>query len=81
VTAHVHRDGPQITVHDDNGREVALLSQGHTLHIRTRGETPQLTPCWATRWVSTAWRGNDVAGDDVHRAAEQAADSWCATTI
>src|SRR3954468_10795050 len=33
------------------------------------------TLCWATRWVSTAWRGNDVAGDDVHRAAEQAADS------
>ena len=41
----VHRDGAhQITVHDEVGREVALVSQGHTLHVQTSGEGPHLTP-------------------------------------
>jgi hypothetical protein len=45
VSRLVHRDGAhQITVHDEVGREVALVSQGHTLHIKTSGEGPHLTP-------------------------------------
>jgi hypothetical protein len=45
VSRLVHRDGAhQITVHDEVGREVALVSQGHTLYIKTSGEGPHLTP-------------------------------------
>ena len=45
MSTHVHRDGArQITVRDDLGREVALISQGHTLQIATGGEGPHLTP-------------------------------------
>src|SRR3954451_22685874 len=64
-------------------RSVAAQAHPHRDgHETTGSPVPcQRLRCWATRWVSTAWRGNDVAGDDVHRAAEQAADSWCATTI
>ena len=45
VSTLVHRDGAQqITVQDEVGREVALVRQGHTLHIRVSGEGPHLTP-------------------------------------
>jgi hypothetical protein len=45
VSRLVHRDGThQISVHDEVGRQVALVSQGHTLHIMTSGEGPHLTP-------------------------------------
>ncbi len=45
MSTHVHRDGPhQITVQDEAGREIAFMSQGHTLQITTGGEGPHLTP-------------------------------------
>ena len=45
MSALVHRDGAhQITVHDEAGREITLVSQEHTLHITTCGEVPHLTP-------------------------------------
>ena len=60
MSTHVHRDGAhQITVCDEVGREVAFISQGHTLHISTGGDSPGLTPQMAHeladelhRWAS-----------------------------
>src|SRR6478752_5225764 len=44
VSALVHRDGAhQITVHDTVGREAVLITEGHILHITTRGDGPHLT--------------------------------------
>ena len=44
VSTHVHRDGHQITVGDDAGREVALVERDRTLQITTAGSGPHLTP-------------------------------------
>jgi hypothetical protein len=45
VSTLVHRDGArQIIVHDEAGREVVLVNQGHTLRIEASGEGPHLTP-------------------------------------
>ena len=45
VSTLVHRDGShQITVHDKVGREAVLITEGHILHITTRGDGPHLTP-------------------------------------
>jgi len=45
VSTLVRRDGAhQITVHDTVGREAVLITEGHILHITTRGDGPHLTP-------------------------------------
>jgi hypothetical protein len=45
VSTLVQRDGAQqITVHDEEGREVALVCSGGTLRFQPKGETPRLTP-------------------------------------
>ena len=45
MSTHVHRDGShRITVQDEAGREVALISADHTLQITTTGAGPHLTP-------------------------------------
>jgi hypothetical protein len=45
VSTHVHRDGAhRITVRDEAGREVALISQDHTLQVTTTGVGHHLTP-------------------------------------
>jgi hypothetical protein len=45
MSTHVHRDGAhQITVQDNAGRELTLISHGHTLHISTTDAGPLLTP-------------------------------------
>ncbi len=45
MSTHVHRDGAhKIIVQDDAGREVALISQDHTLMITTTDAGPRLTP-------------------------------------
>jgi hypothetical protein len=45
MSTHVHRDGAhKITVQDEDGREVTLISQDHTLAITTTGTGPRLTP-------------------------------------
>ena len=45
MSTHVHREGAhKITVQDEAGREVTLLSQDHTLTISTTGAGLRLTP-------------------------------------
>lgn len=45
MSTHVHRDGArQITVQDQAGRELVLISQDHTLRVTTNGAEPCLTP-------------------------------------
>jgi hypothetical protein len=45
VSTHVHRNGAhKITVEDDDGRQVVLLSQDRTLQVSTTGPGPRLTP-------------------------------------
>lgn len=45
MSTHVHREGAhKITVRDETGREVTLVSQDHALEITTAGAGPRLTP-------------------------------------
>lgn len=45
VSIFVHRDGAsQITVRDDGGRELSLISHDRKLHVTTVGAGPHLTP-------------------------------------
>ena len=45
----VHRNGAhQITVHDTVGREAVLITEGHLLHITTRGKGHISPPRWRT---------------------------------
>ena len=45
MSTHVHRDGAhKITVQDDDGRQVVLLSQDRTLEVSATGPGPRLTP-------------------------------------
>jgi hypothetical protein len=45
VSTFVYRDGAhQIRVHDEVGRELTLVSEGHSLHLQAIGEAPRLTP-------------------------------------
>ena len=45
MSTHVHRDGAhKITVQDDDGRQVILVSQDRKLQVSTTGQGPQLTP-------------------------------------
>jgi hypothetical protein len=45
VSEHVHRDGAnKITVQDDDGREVVLISENRTLQLPAAGSGLHLTP-------------------------------------
>ncbi len=45
MSVHVHRDGARrITVQDEAGRELTLITQDQALQITTTGGGPQLTP-------------------------------------
>lgn len=45
VSTHVHRDGAhKITVQDEDGRQVVLISSNRTLQISTTDAGPHLTP-------------------------------------
>lgn len=45
MSTHVHRDGArQITVQDEDGRELVLIRENHTLQVMTTGAGPRLTP-------------------------------------
>jgi hypothetical protein len=45
VSVHVHREGARkITVQDDEGRELALVSENHELLVVATDGGPHLTP-------------------------------------
>ena len=61
MSTHVHRDGAhQITVQDEDGRELALVSEDHKLLVVTTDAGPRLTPQMArdladelTQWATS----------------------------